>query len=352
MIKKSGEMTGGSSGSLQAKASRFDAEEVEQLRADRQAAEEALARLRPVAALVDEEREAVARLARLERDAQYYAVDIKMAAEKVRKFETDGANIERAVAETLPALEAAERACADSRAAVEAVDAQVHAVEDEVYASFSESVGVENIREYEAHNLATLQRSAEERAKFTQQRAKLTEQLNFERSRDVAGPKRRAEADIAKNESELARLTEAAEKARAAAEKAKAALEGWERDAAAARAEAAAVDAEVRDLRERHSALSGEGAKTQRVIASKTAAAEALREQRADIIAASRMERLKLPRAEGDEEEDETLALPARSAPATATRWRRTTPRTPSTAARGARPLCARSWTTTVYRSV
>ena len=310
MIKKSGEMTGGSSGSLEAKASRFDAEEVEQLRADRQAAEEALARLRPVAALVDEEREAVARLARLERDAQYYAVDIKMASEKVQKFENDAANIERALAETLPALEAAERACTASRAAVEAVDAKVHAVEDEVYASFSESVGVENIREYEAHNLTTLQRSAEERAKFTQQRAKLSEQLNFERSRDVAGPKRRAEADIAKNEAELARLTEAAEKARAAAEKAKAALEGWERDAAAARAEAAAVDAEVRDLRERHSALSGEGAKTQRLIANKSAAAEALREQRADIIAASRMERLKLPRAEGDED-DETLALPA-----------------------------------------
>jgi structural maintenance of chromosome 1 len=352
MIKKSGEMTGGSSGSLEAKASRFDAEEVEQLRADRQAAEEALARLRPVAALVDEEREAVARLARLERDAQYYAVDIKMAAEKVQKFETDAANIERAVAETLPALEAAERACAESRAAVEAVDAQVHAVEDEVYASFSESVGVENIREYEAHNLATLQRSAEERAKFTQQRAKLTEQLNFERSRDVAGPKRRAEADIAKNESELARLTEAAEKARAAAEKAKAALEGWERDAAAASAEAAAVDAEVRDLRERHSALSGEGAKTQRLIANKSAAAEALREQRADIIAASRMERLKLPRAEGDED-DETLALPRRRARATATRWRLTTSKTEaSTPARGAKPRCARSSITTVCRSV
>ena len=40
LIKKSGEMTGGSSGSLRAKAARFDAAEVEQLRADRQAAEE------------------------------------------------------------------------------------------------------------------------------------------------------------------------------------------------------------------------------------------------------------------------------------------------------------------------
>jgi structural maintenance of chromosome 1 len=313
MIKKSGEMTGGSSGSLEAKASRFDAEEVEQLRADRQAAEEGLARLRPVAALQEEEHEAVARLVRLERDAQYYAVDIKMATEKIEKFERDAANIERALAETLPQLEAAERACEKSRAAVKALDEKVHAVEDEVYASFSKSVGVENIREYEAHNLQQLQRSAEERAKFTQQRAKLTEQLNFERSRDVEGPKRRAEAEIAKCEAELKRLGEAAENARAASENAKTSLEGWERAAVAAKAEANAVDVEIRDLRERHSSLSGEGAKTQRVIANKTAAVEALREQRADIIAASRMERLKLPRAENDEtdDDDETLALPA-----------------------------------------
>ena len=48
MIKKSGEMTGGNSGSLEAKASRFDAVEIEQLRSDRQAAEEGLSQLRPV----------------------------------------------------------------------------------------------------------------------------------------------------------------------------------------------------------------------------------------------------------------------------------------------------------------
>ena len=336
MIKKSGEMTGGSSGSLEQKASRFDAEEVEQvsisqsprsasliahtrltlsflsyqLRADRQAAEDGLAKLRPVAALVDEERAAAARLARLERDAQYYAVDIKMAGEKVDKLRKELSNIDNALAKALPELQAAKRACAVSRAALSAVDQKVHAVEDAVYASFSKSVGVANIREYEAHNLDTQERSAEERSRFTQQRAKLTEQLNFERSRDVVGPQRRAEAEIAKTTAELARLTTAAETAKATTEKAKALVEGWERDASTARTEANTVDAEIRDLRERHGTLNTEGSKTQRVIANKTAAAEALREQRADIIAASRMERLSLPRADGDADE-ETLALPA-----------------------------------------
>jgi structural maintenance of chromosome 1 len=336
MIKKSGEMTGGSSGSLEQKASRFDAEEVEQvsisqsprsasliahtrltlsflsyqLRADRQAAEDGLAKLRPVAALVDEERAAAARLARLERDAQYYAVDIKMAGEKVDKLAKELSNIDNALAKALPELQAAKRACAVSRAALSAVDQKVHAVEDAVYASFSKSVGVANIREYEAHNLDTQERSAEERSRFTQQRAKLTEQLNFERSRDVVGPQRRAEAEIAKTTAELARLTAAAETAKATTEKAKALVEGWERDASTARTEANTVDAEIRDLRERHGTLNTEGSKTQRVIANKTAAAEALREQRADIIAASRMERLSLPRADGDADE-KTLALPA-----------------------------------------
>jgi len=336
MIKKSGEMTGGSSGSLEQKASRFDAEEVEQvsisqsprsasliahtrltlsflsyqLRADRQAAEDGLAKLRPVAALVDEERAAAARLARLERDAQYYAVDMKMAGEKVDKLAKELSNIDNALAKALPELQAAKRACAVSRAALSAVDQKVHAVEDAVYASFSKSVGVANIREYEAHNLDTQERSAEERSRFTQQRAKLTEQLNFERSRDVVGPQRRAEAEIAKTTAELARLTAAAETAKATTEKAKALVEGWERDASTARTEANTVDAEIRDLRERHGTLNTEGSKTQRVIANKTAAAEALREQRADIIAASRMERLSLPRADGDADE-KTLALPA-----------------------------------------
>ena len=313
LIKKSGEMTGGSSGSLEAKAARFDAAEVEQLRADRQAAEGGLAQLRPVQALAHEEAEAAARLAQLERDLRYGAADAAVCAEKAEKLRKEVAAVEREVATTLPDLAAAEKACALAAAEVAALETRIHDMEDAVYADFSASVGVANIREYEAHNLATLQRAAEERAKFTQQRATLTEHLNFERSRDTEGPRAKAEADIAKHAAELERLTRAAAVARAETEASKDVLDAWERDVAAAKSEAEAVEAEVKELRRQHGSLGQEGARLQRAVGGKTAAVEALREQRADLIAAARMERLKLPRAQDDEGgagDEDVLALP------------------------------------------
>ena len=203
------------------------------------------------------------------------------------------------------------------------MEAKIHAIEDEVYADFSESVGVANIREYEENQLATLRRGAEERARFTQQRAKLTEQLNFERSRDVVGPRDRAKADIARHGAELERLTANAETAKAEAEAAKAQLEEWERDAVAAKAETEAVENELRDLRQRHGALGAEGSKIRRVVAVKASAAEALREQRADIIAAARAERLNLPRADDDDGAGEDLLALPRLTRRRRTRWTR-----------------------------
>ena len=314
MIKKSGEMTGGNSGSLEAKASRFDAEEIEQLRADRQAAEESLAKIKPVAALIAEEQESAARLARLEKDLQYAAVDRKMCAEKIEKLTKDAANIKRELDATSPELKAAEKACEKAAAAVEAVEAKIHAAEDAVYAEFSASVGVANIREYEENNLAMLQLGAEERARFTTQRAKLTEQLNYERSRDTEGPRARAAADIERFEKDLERLLAEAEKAKAEAEERRETLEAWEREAAEAKADAEAVEQEVKDVRQRLGVLSQEGAKLQRLVGNKRSVVDALRESRADIIAAARMERIKLPRAEDDEggdDDDDVLALPA-----------------------------------------
>ncbi|ACO61111.1 condensin complex component [Micromonas commoda] len=311
MIRKSGEMTGGTSGSLEAKASRFDAEEVATLRADRQAAEESLARLKPVATFAMEEQEAQARMTRLERDLQYAAADIKVCAEKIGKLSKDVEVMEREIASTVPELEKATAELEKTVKAARVLEKKIHAIEDEVYAEFSKSVGVKNIREYEENNLATLQRGAEERAKFAQQKAKLTEQLNYERSRDVAGPRAKAESDITRHKEDLARLASEAEKAKAEADAARNETEGWEKDAAAAKEEMRAVEAEINELRARNKGANTDEAKLQRVVSNKTAQVEALRENRADIIAAARMERLKLPRADDDEEDEDILALPA-----------------------------------------
>ena len=117
-----------------------------------------------------EEQEAQARMTRLERDLQYAAADIKVCAEKIGKLSKDVEVMEREIASTAPELEKATAELEKTVKAARVLEKKIHAIEDEVYAEFSKSVGVKNIREYEENNLATLQRGAEERAKFAQQK--------------------------------------------------------------------------------------------------------------------------------------------------------------------------------------
>jgi structural maintenance of chromosome 1 len=234
-----------------------------------------------------------------------------MCADKIDKLSKDAEVMGREVASTEPELEKATTALETSVKAARVLEKKIHAIEDEVYADFSKSVGVKNIREYEENNLATLQRGAEERAKFAQQKAKLTEQLNYERSRDVAGPRAKAESDISRHKEDLTRLSSEAEKAKAEADAARKETEGLENDATAAKEEMRAVEAEINELRSRNKGANTDEAKLQRVVSNKSSQVEALRETRADIIAAARMERLKLPRADDDEEDEDILALPA-----------------------------------------
>lgn len=60
-------------------------------------------------------------------------------------------------------------------------------VEDEVFAEFCRSINVENIRHYEEKELRAQQERAKKRLEFENQRSKLVNQLEYERSRDTEG---------------------------------------------------------------------------------------------------------------------------------------------------------------------
>ena len=62
------------------------------------------------------------------------------------------------------------------------------------------------------------------------------------------------------------------------------------RTSGSAKEEMRAVEAEINELRARNKGANTDEAKLQRVVSNKTAQVEALRENRADIIAAARME--------------------------------------------------------------
>lgn len=60
-------------------------------------------------------------------------------------------------------------------------------VEDEVFADFCSQINVQNIRHYEEKELRAQQERAKRRLEFENQRSKLMNQLEYEKSRDTEG---------------------------------------------------------------------------------------------------------------------------------------------------------------------
>ena len=64
---------------------------------------------------------------------------------------------------------------------------QMNRVEDEVFEAFCEEIGIANIRQYEERELQAQEDRAKKRIEFEDQKGRLQNQLEFERTRDTHG---------------------------------------------------------------------------------------------------------------------------------------------------------------------
>ena len=70
---------------------------------------------------------------------------------------------------------------------IKAKTTSMNRVEDEVFAKFCAQIGVANIRQYEEKELRAQQERAKKRLAFENQKSRLMNQLEYERSRDTEG---------------------------------------------------------------------------------------------------------------------------------------------------------------------
>ena len=70
---------------------------------------------------------------------------------------------------------------------IKKVKEKTNNVEDELFAAFCEEIGVVNIRQYEERELQVQEDRAKKRLEFDNQKLRLQNQLEFEKSRDTRG---------------------------------------------------------------------------------------------------------------------------------------------------------------------
>ncbi|KYN33787.1 Structural maintenance of chromosomes protein 1A [Trachymyrmex septentrionalis] len=114
-----------------------------------------------------------------------------------------------------PAIAAIEKTMAERDQEIQNIKEKMNNVEDDVFASFCEQIGVSNIRQYEERELRSQQERAKKRMEFDNQCNRIYNQLDFEKQRDTESNVLRWERAVqdAEDKLESAKLTESNQKA-------------------------------------------------------------------------------------------------------------------------------------------
>lgn len=296
LVDKSGRLTGGSSSGLAEKANRFSRMDVENTRQEKMKLEDELAAMKSLTTLMLEEQQVITEKTTIEKDTQFLQADMKALKDKLAKLARDKAVIVSSLEESKPELVAAQKASKEGAAKVAALDKQIHAIIDGIYASFVKTLNIANIRVYENEHLMRKQKEAEEKSRFASQRSKWKEQLNYEKSRDTEGPVKSAEGMIARYKAELAELEASAVNAMKELDESKNKLVEMETEHQQAKAQAKALESDIVVLKEKTTMAVQETARLDKKLSSSQNEIDAQREIRNGIISNATMEQMELPR--------------------------------------------------------
>ena len=300
VFDKSGLISGGVSQRMEARASRWDDEAVGKLREEQQELENSIRDLK-AADLNAELSHENQRVVECEQKVRYLAADLKTAeanAEAVRgKRESLGAE----KAKLLPRVEALEAAIAESAEKVRALNAEIDAAADQIFANFCGRAGVANIRAFEEREHGEEERVSKQRLDFHAQTSRIESQLEFEKKRDTGRPVRAARELIEKDEKEAARLRKQYDAQRegltaeqdqlASMEEELEKMLHLDKDDEKARSE----------LASQIQKLNKEGGKLKRQLNQLEGQLESLRQNQEDIIQTAELEEIEMPTEEDDD---------------------------------------------------
>lgn len=206
MFEKSGVFSGGL-GDIQRKAKRWDSKQIDQLkrRRDQYVTEvkDLTAERRKESALQDLKSQISGLESRLKytrRDKE--TIEQQSLVSNERELEVIASKLE----EIEPQSEKHVVAISKRKKEIEKLQQQKNAVDDEIFGSFCEQIGVDNIRQYEEKQLVAQQEKTQKRLEFQKQEGRLQSQLDYAKSHDHKDQLKKLERSMKKYEEEIEKL--------------------------------------------------------------------------------------------------------------------------------------------------
>ncbi|XP_017876660.1 structural maintenance of chromosomes protein 1A [Ceratina calcarata] len=212
--QKAGIISGGSL-DLAKKAKRWDEKQMSQLKAQKEKLTEELRESLKKSRKESELNTVESQIRGLETRLKYNKSDLTATQKQIAELDAELEALQNELDKFGPTIAAIEKTMAERDQQIQNIKENMNNVEDDVFASFCEQIGVSNIRQYEERELRSQQERAKKRMEFENQCNRIFNQLDFERQRDTESNVLRWERAVqdAEDKLESARQTESNQKA-------------------------------------------------------------------------------------------------------------------------------------------
>ncbi|KAG1361517.1 putative Structural maintenance of chromosomes protein 1 [Cocos nucifera] len=269
LLTKSGTMTGGISGGMEARSNKWDDSTIEALKKKKDQWESEMEALGSVRELQIKESEASERISWLERKIQYSNIEEVVFCTKslVAKRTEDSRKLEK----------------------------RINEIVDRIYKDFSESIGVKNIREYEENQLKAAQEMHERKLSLSNQMSKLKYQLEYEQKRDMKTPIAKLISSLDYLDKDLKDVQRKESDAKLEAEKIANQMEELKAEVDEWKSKSDECEKVIEELKKQSASVTGTIGKLKRQINLKETQLEQLRSRKQGVVEKCELEQLKLP---------------------------------------------------------
>ncbi|KAF7804635.1 structural maintenance of chromosomes protein 1 [Senna tora] len=295
LLTKSGTMTGGTSGGMEARSKQWDDKKIEGLKKKKDQYESELEEVGSIRDMHLKESEASGKISGLEKKIQYAEIEKRSIEDKLSNLRREKEIIKVEIERISPDLQKLNDTVNKRNAEIRKLEKRINEITDRIYKNFSKSVGVANIREYEENQLKSAQNLAEERLSLSSQLSKLKYQLEYEQNRDMTSRIRELESSLSALEQDLKQVQNKEAELKSAAEKATEDIDQLKEEAQEWKSKSEDCEKDIQEWKKRASSATTSISKLNRQINSKEAQIEQLMVRKQEIIEKCELEQLSLP---------------------------------------------------------
>lgn len=295
LLTKSGTMTGGTSGGMEARSKQWDDKKIEGLKRKKEQLESELEELGSIREMHLKESEASGKMSGLEKKIQYAEIEKKSIEDKLANMKKEKRVIKEEIDRINPELRKLKETVEKRATEIRKLEKRINDIVDRIYRKFSEDVGVENIREYEENHVKAAQHMAEERLSLSNQLAKLKYQLEYEQKRDMESRIRKLESSLAALENDLKQVQKKEAQIKLASDKATDEINKWKEEMKEWKSKSEECANEIREWTKKGSAVTSNLSKLTRLINSKETQIAQLSSWKQDIVEKCELENINLP---------------------------------------------------------